>query len=245
MPPAYDGRIGLPLVVLLHGWTSSKEEIERVTRFGEIADREGFFLAIPDATEGFGANRGWNAGFLNLGRADADDTKLIGDLIDRCRATLAVDPKRIFLAGHSSGAMMAGTAAASLGDRIAAIGVVSGTIGFENDHLKRLESPVSAILIHGTADDVVPYDRRTRGFIDPVSAPDSAKWWARQDGCGAGAKTVSDGFTTELFSGGRGGAEVELVSIGEGGHAWPSSFGPDHLDGTELLWRFFKAHPKL
>ena len=68
IPKSYDGKASLPLVLLFHGWTGDAQDIEGATGFGDKADKEGFILAIPNGTEGIGSERGWNCGFLNLGR---------------------------------------------------------------------------------------------------------------------------------------------------------------------------------
>src|SRR5690349_16128597 len=52
VPPSYDGKQAVPLVVVLHGRGSSGEEAERSFGMDEIADREGFLVAYPDALGG-------------------------------------------------------------------------------------------------------------------------------------------------------------------------------------------------
>lgn len=242
VPKAYDNKTKLPVVVLLHGWTGSADDVETRTRFGIKADQEGFILAVPDGTEGIGNLKGWNCGFLNLGVPKADDVKFVGDILDATEKDLFVDTDRVFVAGHSNGAMMAYDLGAKLSDRIAAIAVVSGTIGTDKEHVSEPATPVSAIIFHGRKDDTVPYDATSKGLIACTAAPDSAKWWADRDGCKPASHSSSNGgnVVVDDYTDGRNSSEVELVSIGDGGHAWPKLA----VAATDMIWDFFKAHPK-
>jgi polyhydroxybutyrate depolymerase len=62
--------------------------------------------------------------------------------------------------------------AGELSPRIAAIGVVAGSVGVRGPRgraftIPEPEHPVSVIVFHGTADKLVPYDgRRSAGMIE-------------------------------------------------------------------------------
>lgn len=253
VPRQYDGKTKLPLVLLFHGWETNAASAERYTLFGAKSDEAGFILVIPDGTEGRGDKEGWNAGFVNLGKAKADDVKLAGDLLDQVEKDLLVDENRVYVVGHSNGAMMTYSVGAHLSDRIAAIAVVSGTVGASGKHVPDPKGPVSAIIFHGKADPSVPYDRTTTGIVkEGVPAPESAKWWAEKDGCGPAEETTKDGGNViiEDYKNGKNGTEVEFITIVNGLHGWPSGGtwqGPEtktHVPATDLIWEFFKAHPK-
>ncbi|AIE87169.1 phospholipase/carboxylesterase [Fimbriimonas ginsengisoli Gsoil 348] len=254
VPRAYDATRRLPLVVLLHGWTGSAQTFEAYSRMAEKGEKEGFILVTPD---GLGQPQGWNVGFLDLSGKHADDVGFVGHVIDQVETEVGVDPDRVYVAGFSNGAMLAHLAGARLSDRIAAIGAVAGTVGLPNaDGQKAIPapaSPVSAMLIHGKKDSMVAYDKSASALLAGIGAEESAQWWAGQDGC---AKTpcqtmsANGNVATETFSGGRLGAEVILVSIANGVHAWPGGLTrPGHestpdVDAADLLWQFFKSHPK-
>src|ERR1700722_2026552 len=104
VPTGYDGKKKLPLVVMLHGWTSSAKGVEVYTNMGKEADLDGFLLVMPD---GLGSPQGWNCGFLNLGGKDADDVKFLTDVLDEIEKKAKIDDKRVYFAGHSNGGMMA------------------------------------------------------------------------------------------------------------------------------------------
>jgi polyhydroxybutyrate depolymerase len=256
VPKAYDATRRLPVVVLLHGWTGTAEAAEGYTMMGDKADKEGFFLAVP---EGLGEPQGWNVGFLDLSGKHADDVAFVAKVLDQVEKEVGVDPDRVYVAGHSNGAMLAHLVGAKLSNRVAAIGAVAGTIGLPSTSgppktIPNPGEPVSAILIHGKADAMVAYEKGASALLGGIGAPDSARWWARQDGCSMTPTRVvspNGNVITETYSGGKRGTEVTLVSIVNGPHDWPGGYTRDGhretltgVGAADLLWSFFEKHPK-
>ncbi len=257
IPKQFDGKSPMPVVVVLHGWTSDAASAEAYTRMGDESDKEGFIAVFPEGLGGKGF-LGWNAGFIDLSGQKQDDVAYISGLLDKVQTEVAVDPKRIYIAGHSNGAFLANYAASKLSKRIAAFASVAGTVGtpLSKNDVKNIPdpvAPVSALLIHGKQDPMVWYGEQVKALLMGVSAHDSAKWWSDRDGCSASPKTTtsSDGnVITDIYSGGKAGTEVELVSIVNGMHDWPGGItrnGDETKTGVnaaDLIWAFFKAHPK-
>lgn len=258
IPPSYTGQRPVPLVLLLHGRGSRGAEVERDTGMGDKADAEGFILASPDA---LGDPPTWNAGLPGgmLGRAD--DVGFLRDLIDDLGKKLSLDPERLYVAGHSSGALMTYRLAGELSPRIAAIGVVAGSVGVRGPRGRALtipepEHPVSVIVFHGTADKLVPYDGGTSGQqgVSFLSVAESVDFWVKHDGCGPGPECeVSKGGTIikETYAQGRGGSEVVLYTTVGGSHMWPGMKGSallssakEEVSATDLMWDFFTRHPR-
>jgi polyhydroxybutyrate depolymerase len=258
IPPSYTGQKPLPLVLLLHGRGSRGEQVERYSAMGDKADAEGFILACPDA---LGDPSTWNAGLSGgmLGRAD--DVGFLRDLIDDLSKKLSVDPERIYVAGHSSGAMMSYRLASELSERIAAIGVVAGSVGVRGPRggvrtIPEPEHPVSVIAFHGTADRLVPYDGGASSELGVsfLSVAESMAFWAKHDGCAAEPRReTSQGgnVITETYSGGKGGSAVVLYTIVGGNHMWPGMRGAallspakEEVSATDLMWDFFTRHPR-
>jgi len=73
-----------------------------------------------------------------------------------------IDPRKIFVAGHSNGAAMAFRLAASRPDIIAAAGVCAGHLfpGF----MGKFPSPVSLICLSGDQDPFAPLEGGIAGF---------------------------------------------------------------------------------
>src|SRR5690606_41370264 len=76
VPPGYDGRTPLPLVLDLHGSGGSSEGQAGTSRFEALAEREGFLVATLDADEG----RRWNVPVTD---DRADDVQYVSDVIDQ------------------------------------------------------------------------------------------------------------------------------------------------------------------
>lgn len=255
VPKAYDGTRALPLVVLLHGWTTSGAMAEQYTRMADVAEEQGFVLAAPD---GLGQAKGWNAGFLDLSGQKKDDAAFVAAVIDKTEKEVGIDRDRVYVAGHSNGAMLANLVGARYPDRVAAIGVVAGTIGLsptvsDVGTIPDPKGPISAMIIHGKQDETVAYQPNLPGLLKGVGAPESAKWWAKRIGALAvpTRNVAMDGrVVSETWRGGRNGTEVTLISIANGTHAWPGGYTrggretETGVDAAEVLWKFFKEHPR-
>ncbi len=259
VPKAYDASKPLPLVIVLHGWTASAVLAEAYTGMGAESDREGFIMVAPD---GLGSNgmQGWNAGFIDLSGKGADDVAFINSLIDKVVGEVGVDPDRIFIAGHSNGAFMANYLGAKLSKRIAAIGSVAGTVGVPDPEstggykmIPQPSEPLSVILIHGKKDPMVQFEKNSQALLHDVPAMDSAKFWAKNDGCvltPLETKSPNGNVVTTTFPNGKSGTEVTLVAIGNGVHDWPGGLnrrGQETTTGVnaaDLIWKFFQTHPK-
>jgi len=252
VPTGYDGKRQLPLVMLLHGWTGNAKLTEVYTGMGKEADKERFLLVLPN---GLGKPQGWNCGFLNLGGEGVDDVKFLTDVLDAVEKKVKVDPRRVYVAGHSNGGMMAYVMGAKLSNRVAAIGVVSGTVGFDRGekigHVDPPTQPVSAIIVHGLLDPTVPYNHGPGLLQNSTSAPDSAIFWAKSDGITTNPTvTTAAKGNLEQRDWKAGPIEVKLISIADGTHDWPGGInweGPETRTGfnaAEQLWGFFAAHRK-
>jgi polyhydroxybutyrate depolymerase len=187
----------------------------------------------------------------------ADDVAFIGKLMDDLGTVVKVDEKRVYACGMSNGGMMCYRLAAELSDRIAAIAPVAGTIATEESKPKR---PVPVIHFHGTKDNIVPFEMakgKTPAFMKLKGVEESVQTWVKLNGCDERPKTDTiskDGdemkVTRKTYGGGKGGAEVVLVVIEEGGHTWPGQQPPvgfigksaTNVSANDLMWEFFRKH---
>jgi polyhydroxybutyrate depolymerase len=239
-----------PLVVVLHGWTASGALIEANTRMAERARERGYVVAFPDGT---GTRRGWNAGFIDLSGTQADDAAFVMAVVDAISARTAIDPKRVYVCGHSNGAFLSHAVAARFGDRVAAIGAVAGTIGVGE---RRIPNPVgrpSVMLIHAADDSVVAYAADSAALLKGIGMLDSAQWWAKSLGLpkmGTDERAAFPGArSVDRWREVSDGTEVLAVTLAAGGHQWPGgrtvggSETRSGADATKMLLDFFDAHP--
>lgn len=256
LPPGQAPASGWPLVLVLHGHNGSAESIRRVSGMDRMADRAGFLVAYPEGTGWRGLPpRGWNAGSCcgYAMHARVDDVGFLRALITRLIDEAGVDPARVYVTGISNGAMMAHRAACELAGAVAAIAPVAGTPDFSTCHPA---APVSVLIVHGTADGYVPYTggqgRLARDDrIDPP-VTEAVRFWVAHNRCEMPpARGARGRIREERYAGGMQGAEVVLMSVEGGAHAWPGGapgwrFGARptrELSATDVIWDFFARHP--
>ena len=92
-PKDLDPAKPVPLVILLHG--SGRDGASLVEKWKKLAEKEGFIVAGPDASD----SAFW--------KAPQDGPAMLRDLVDHLRTRFPVDPRRVYLFGHSAGACFA------------------------------------------------------------------------------------------------------------------------------------------
>ncbi len=208
-PTQYESRERWPLVVLLHGFTGTgtSEDLYMLLRFR--TSHRGFILVTPEGTanppgsisptgEDLSGKQFWNAtdfccDFLKTG---VDDVKYITKLVDFLSRGYRVDPRRVYLIGHSNGGFMANRLACEAGEKFAAIATLAGG-SFKNLSACRRPTPVSYLQIHAVNDPTVVYgkDPRYAGGLPTV------KQWLLKNGCAAYSAIVSRKAPLPLFVG--------------------------------------------
>lgn len=251
VPTGYDKSKPTPLVVLLHGFTASGATQEAYLKFAPVADAKTFLYATPDGTQDTAGNRFWNAtdACCNLDGSPVDDVAYINAVIDDVEKKYNVDPKRIFLVGHSNGAFMAHRLACDSAPRIAAIAALAGDVWADATKCNP-QNPVAVLQIHGTADTVIAYGGGKNATLAVFpSAQASVATWAAKNGC---ASTATPGApldleavllgsetTTVEYMGCKPGGAALLWSIQGGTHVpvFQASF-------ATTVYGFLAAHPK-
>ncbi len=255
VPRAYDAACPAPLLLLLHGYGASGSLQENYLGLTGLVDARGVLLAAPDGTVDRDGNRFWNVGIsacCNFSASTVDDVKYLRDLLAEIRGVYDVDPKRIFVVGHSNGGFMAHRLGCELAADVAAVVSLAGTTPPEAEGC-HATTPVSVLQIHGDQDAVVLYDGGTdilgKGGGDYAGALDTTARWAGDDGCQASrtAGTPLDleaalpGAETAVSNadGCPPGIDVTLWTIQGGGHT-PQFSGKF----AAPVWRWLDAHSR-
>jgi polyhydroxybutyrate depolymerase len=98
-PPDWDGKTKLPMVLYLHGYRQSSEEVTADGKLVDAVTDAGVLLIVPD-----GAHGGWT--FANAPGSGRDDVAFLASVIADAKTRFPVDASRIIAAGFSIGGSM-------------------------------------------------------------------------------------------------------------------------------------------
>jgi polyhydroxybutyrate depolymerase len=230
VPPGYDGRTPLALVLDLHGSGGTSAGQARTSGLETLAARETFLVATLQADGGR-----WN---VPVTEGRPDDVAYVAGVIDAVAGQVCLDPARVHATGFSGGGRMSSLLGCRLSSRLASIAPVAG-LRWPGPCDAR---PVPVLTFHGLADRQNPYDGQVpgRGGEWVESVPEALAGWARHNGCGAEPRLENpEGpLSTLRYEGCREGTEVRIVRIDGLGHTWPR----DEVDATAAMWEFFRHH---
>lgn len=250
VPQCYTGKEAVPLVVALHGRSGTGHSFLARTRFNNIADTANFIVVCPQAT--VEVNSGYTTWFVDRDNSPVDDYSFIEALQDTITSTYNIDKGRVYYTGGSNGAYLLYCLVFYMNKKITAIAPSSGQMTKPQISplvtASNLHHPTPVFHIHGDSDQFVPYDIGKHGGLDVDSG---LRFWINYNQCQTKADTCiipdtnkEDGSTVQhiYYSGGKGGASVELLKIMGGGHAWPGFDGNMDIDAGVEIWRFFSSY---
>jgi polyhydroxybutyrate depolymerase len=242
-----------PLVLAFHGGGDTAADMEPLTHFDELADKEGFLVVYPQ-----GLDNRWADARDGATPTNDDDVGFVRALLDDLKRRIAYDPTRVYATGVSIGGFFVARLACEAADRIAAFGIVAATIAVPETARCKPAQRVSVVTMHGTDDTFVPADGdATSGML---SVAGTVRTWTQKDECSSQPDvayepdTANDGTRVrrETYPGCADGSAVVFYIVEGGGHTWPG--GPNYtngpvvqrsthdIDATTVLWRFFQAH---
>ena len=234
------------LVVWLHGCNQDPEKFAASTRVTRFADERGFAVLLPRQTRLANTHACWNW-FDRRTVAGAGEAAIVAAQVMDVRAKLGIDPRRVYLAGLSSGGTLAATlalrmpalfAAAAFHSAVACGAATSAhdatqvmTQGPADEVTDRFaaaarettgaKARVPALVIHGSAD----------ATVDPVNAVYLARQFLLFNGFPPGELPPGAALPPSPTRDGPRGCIVsefhherrlaaQLVTIPELGHAW-------------------------
>lgn len=248
LPTGYSKDIPTPLLIDLHGYTGTGLSQENYTKLGAAAEERRVIYAAPNGLLDSEGSQFWNASTAccNFDNNSVDDVAYIQSIIDQISSKASVDPKRIYIFGHSNGHFMTYKFACENPKTVAAIAGLAGSMDVEANSCKA-RTPVNVLHIHGTGDETINYGGGSFFQRPFIGAVESANRWAVISKCSPtpitgqafdlvttieGAETIPTSYSCPTSS-------VELWSITGGVHVprLDSNFGLRVLD-------WFLAHPK-
>ncbi len=222
-----------------------------------FADKYHFLLVKPASTYNPKSGQwNWNADFLDgaFPSPAPDDSGFLRQLITNLTAQYAADPKRIYVAGMSSGAEMAQRVGVEISDLVAAIVPASGQISAVHTLPIVLPgSPVAPVSVqewHGTLDTVLPPcnngTTKYSGYTVYLATVDqSFNYWVQENACTQLATTQPlcvNGTPNPSVSGNdaqgcTNSTEVQFNWEVGVGHGWDAT-------NNAARWQFMATHPK-
>ncbi len=222
VPLSYTGKFPVPLVIDMHGWTSSAAAQALISGFRQKSDEVGFLVAWPQ-----GLNNSWNAmdccpPSLSSG---VDDVGFIRALVGEIANLGNVDPSRVYVTGLSNGGSMSHRLACDAADVFAAAAPVSYPLDATPTRCDPVR-PMTVVHFHGLNDMQVPYDgggpfndRFGGDVLGFMPAQQSLTTWAQINACTGTRQTLSLGGQNrcETFATCAAGVQAALCSL-EGSH---------------------------
>jgi polyhydroxybutyrate depolymerase len=261
-----------PLVIALHGGGGQGSQFDQGATQGTLtaaADERGVVLVFPE-----GVDKQWCDGRfaqLDIERQcdTVDDVAFISEIIDDMIQNYGIDPTRVYATGISNGGFMSVRLAIDLSEKIAAVAPVAAQLSVALEG-KSPQLPIPIMIINGTEDPLVPFDGgdvrlfesgRSRGEV--LSTAVTIEHFRQHNNCDSTPQLVDlpdtdpdDGttVTVETYTGCDDGAEVILVKVIGGGHAWPGGkqyLGPKlvgvvshEINASEMILDFFLEHAR-
>ena len=162
-----------PLVVLLHG--SGRVGNSLVEKWKDLAKKEGFIIAGPDSSN----TRGWGS--------PQDGPDFLRDLVEALKTKYPINPRRVYLFGHSAGASFALQMSLMESQYFAATAIHAGSLAPDDRELIDMAKRKIPIFIQvGDSDQYFPLKavRATRdalnvkGFaVELTELPNHDHWY--------------------------------------------------------------------
>lgn len=235
-------------LVLLHATATDIETIAEIAQAGQLAKTRKVTVMMPEA---LGFPRQFDVDPTRPNGVDNHDVEFIKKMIDDTVALHQLDASRIYAAGYSNGGFMAQRLACELPATIAGIGVVGGALRHGLASNCPMQPQIPVVFAHGVQDRTVNFNGLKSTYR---SVPDSAEFWAKQNGCYAPSMNVvactaatpdgtpardgrpaipGDVCATSIqafdWVCAVGEKPVRLYRVNGGGHSWPGS--PVELPG--------------
>ena len=157
LPPDWDGKTALPLVLFIHGYGESAASAMAQPGLAAAVTSQGALFVAAD-----GSNGSWS--FTGAPHKSRDDLAFLHAVVDDAERRWPIDPKRVVASGFSIGASMVWDLACHAPQGFTAFLPVSGT--FWLPYPEKCEGgPVALRQVHGYNDHTFPLAGRRIGLL--------------------------------------------------------------------------------
>ncbi|MDP2717014.1 alpha/beta hydrolase [Rheinheimera sp.] len=216
LPQQYQPANSYKLLLAFHPSGGSGNGMQSLSHFEQMSDD--YIVAYPDS-EQVEWNEGCNCNIAH--RLGADDLGFTADMIADISNRYTVTPGEVYAAGYSQGGLFVQNLACNLPHLFKAVAVVAASMSTQLASDCSPEAAVSLMMIHGTADTVLPYTGVEHNNFGLISSPDAIALMAEKNGALPYAlHKASVAPDTNLTSYHNGTQKFQLYSVEDGGHNW-------------------------
>lgn len=184
VPPGYHDGTAIPVVLLLHGYTTTGVVQAGYLGLEHVADVRNFLLLEPDGLVDSLGQHYWNASpacCAMFATTPPDDVAYLNAVMDDVESAYTIDATREYVMGHSNGGFMTHRLGCESGARFAAGASLAG--GANTDCTPTVPFPI--LEIHGDADATIMYGGGTNpgASVPYPSVDDTMTYWSTANGC--------------------------------------------------------------
>ncbi len=192
LPSGYSKDDSVPLLINLHGYTGTGASQSLYTFMQDAANKAGVAYIAPNGTKDNLENNFWNSGksCCNFNQKEVDDVAYLDSLIDKALAAANINPKKVYLFGHSNGAFMSYAYLCSGSNKIAGVAGLAGAMDIENTNCGAV--PNHILLIHGELDETIQYQGGALFGNRFTSVPETIDRWSEINQCRVGKESDLD-----------------------------------------------------
>jgi len=243
-PNNYNSKKKYPLLLVFHGARGNPIDMQKITGFNKLADREDLIVVYPfgttaDEKQGFFWNA-WECCGYAL-QHEVDDIRFVKKLISILKEDYSIESGRVYATGFSNGGMLSLRLACEASEEFAAIASVGGAMFHENC----IPSvPISIFLIQGKKDRVVPIEGgvgKNSSTVSPkLPSFQTFQFWSKKNHCERQRSTETSNLITYETLDCKTKNTVKMVIVKDEEHSWPEKNYPT----SEEIWKFLNKWTK-
>lgn len=252
-----------PLLFALHGGMGNAKDFEKSSQFNVVSDDHNVIVVYPDGVGYFKYTMHvWNSGYIEEGiKRGSNDVLFIKTVILELKKNLNIS--KVFITGHSNGAMMTYRVAGECPEVFQGAAPVSGSIGGKATKTSNMyiipspSQPINIVHVHGFLDINLKYNGGypSSGFQVgeryDMSVNESISFWIKENNCDPNSideLSSDNNIKIQTFANGSNQTTVRLVTIYNQNHFWEnmnSAVSVAHINGTKslahLIWHLLNV----
>lgn len=173
-------------------------------------------------------------------------------ILQDVKSKFNIDKNKIYATDMSNEARFSYRLACEMSNIFAAVAAVSGV---KSINLCNPQNPISILHIHSEKDTIVPFEEGLgKEDIDYGSVQDTIDYWVNNNKCKINPSRIFENNLSycDSYNNCEDNSEIRLCVTSNSGHSWPEGekarFTADSpstaFDAIEMIWDFFKEHPK-